>query len=118
MILKGKQLRQVIREEIEDVLKEDDITNIIPKVPDYKGYDMSKSGGKIDQYLFTVPNNADGIDRIRKVKEALRGFYTFRLRGRHHDRKSVLGDKYRPGSENDIPLKQAEYIAVYVYAKN
>ena len=107
--MKTTDLRQIIREEIKKVIKEDNF-ELTPK-------DINSQQGRSDSYLFTVENDEEGRQRIQRAKEALNQFFKFRVRGRHHDRKDVLGDKYKPGTQNDIPLAQAEYLAVYVDPK-
>jgi hypothetical protein len=40
-----------------------------------------------------------------------------RPRGRHSNRKSVLGHSWRAGTQNDIPWKQAERVSFYLISK-
>ena len=101
-------LRKIIKEEILNILKEDDF-----KFSD----DTNRVSNQSASYLFTVPNDKEGIEKIKRVKDNLSDIFTFRIRGRHHDRKEVLGTEYRPGRQNDIPVQQAEYLAVYVDPK-
>lgn len=102
-------VRKIIKEEIKNAINEDDF--------EMSGQGLFPEGDRVDRYLFTVENNQDGLNRIRRAKEALSSIFKFQLRGRHHDRKEVLGDKWRPGVQNDIPVRDAEYIAVYVDPK-
>jgi len=106
--MKKVDLRKIIREEIVKILKEDDFKF---------SNDTDETKYRSASYLFTVPNDEEGRDRIERAKETLSDIFTFRVRGRHHDRKELLGSKYRPGIKNDVPLKDAEYLAVYVYPK-
>ncbi len=106
--MKSSNIRKIIREEIINVLKENDF-----RFSD----DTDRVSNKSTSYLFTVPNDKEGIERIKKVKDALSDIFTFRIRGRHHDRKELLGTEYRPGTQNDVPVKQAEYLAVYIDPK-
>lgn len=62
-------------------------------------------------YITTVNNDAQGLKIIQDLKRVLN--CPLRLRGRHNNRKSALGDKYRRGSENAIPLSLAQKIAIY-----
>jgi hypothetical protein len=45
----------------------------------------------------------------------LAGIYgcSIRPRGRHSDRKKVLGSKWRKWSQNDIPWRKAETVTFY-----
>ena len=106
--MNNKDLRKIIKEEILNILKEEDF-----KFSD----DTDRVSNTSTSYLFTVQNDKDGIERIKKAKDALSDIFTFRIRGRHHDRKEILGTAYQPGRQNDIPLQQAEYLAVYVDPK-
>lgn len=110
MKIKESTLRKIVTEEIQSVVTEFDIDG-----SNYVDKNMRQDTTK--RYLFTVANDADGIDRIKRMKDAMKPYFTFQLRGRHHDRKEVLGDKWKPGVQNDVPLRDAEYIAVYVDPK-
>lgn len=110
MTVKESQLRSLIREELDRALSEDEME--FQGDPNY-----GNRGEKINTYLFTVANNTEGRNRIKMAKDALSPFFTFRVRGRHHNRKEVLGSKYIPGRQNDIPLDKAEYLAVYAVPK-
>lgn len=107
--MKESDVRQMIKEEIKNVITEDDF--------EMSGHGLFPEGDRVDRYLFTVENTQEGLGRIRRAKEALSSIFKFQLRGRHHDRKEVLGDKWRAGKQNDIPVRDAEYIAVYVDPK-
>lgn len=107
--MKTADLRNIIREEIKKVIREDNF-ELTPK-------NIDSQQGRSDSYLFTVENDEEGRQRIQRAKEALNQFFKFRVRGRHHDRKEVMGDKWRPGQQNDVPVAQAEYLAVYVEPK-
>ena len=97
------KVRDIIQEEIELAMNE---------FGDQSPHDVA--GNRSGNYLFTVDNDADGIEKIKAVKDTFNGIFKLRLRGRHHDRKTALGDKWEAGTQNDIPWKQAEKIAVYV----
>ena len=105
--MKKSQLKEIIREEILNILKEDE---------DFR-FDTGTDKKKSASYLFTVKNDDEGRKRIQTVKDNLRDIFDFRVRGRHHDRKELLGTKYQPGTQNDVPLDDAEYLAVYVDPK-
>jgi len=109
--MKQSDLIKMVKEEITSVLSEDG------DGIEFQDSTVQIGGSQHPAYLFTVPNNPDGIDRIKRAKDALKDIYTFKLRGRHHDRKELLGAKYIPGRNNEVPLKQAEFIAVYAYPK-
>ena len=98
-----ERIRKIIREEFELAIKE--FGDISPH--DIKG---NRSGN----YLFTVDNNPEGIKKIKAVKDTFEGIFKLRLRGRHSDRKTALGDKWEAGTQNDIPWRDSEKIAVYV----
>ena len=49
---------------------------------------------------------------LKKIVQNLYGGL-IKLRGRHSNRKLVLGNKWRRGSQNDIPWRLAEQIAFY-----
>jgi len=106
--MNNKDLRKIVKEEILSILKEEDF-----KFSD----DTDRVSNTSASYLFTVPNDRDGIEKIKRVKDNLSDIFTFRIRGRHHDRKEVLGTAYTKGRQNDIPVQQAEYLAVYVDPK-
>ncbi len=102
-------VKKIINEEIQNAINEDDF--------EMSGHGLFPDGDRTERYLFTVENNREGLDRIRRAKDALSTIFKFQLRGRHHDRKEILGDKWKPFSQNDVQLKDAEYIAVYVDPK-
>ena len=106
--MKNRDLKKIVKEEILNVLKENDF-----RFND----DTGRVSNRSTSYLFTVQNDDEGIQRIKKAKEALGDIFSFRIRGRHHDRKELLGTKYEPGKQNDVPVRQAEYLAVYVDPK-
>ena len=53
--------------------------------------------------------------QITAIKTMLESIYECRIRprGRHSDRKKVLGNRWRRWSQNDIPWRQAETVAFY-----
>ena len=57
--------------------------------------------------------------QIIAIKTMLESIYEcpIRPRGRHSDRKKVLGNRWRRWSQNDIPWKQAERVTFYKLAK-
>jgi len=74
--------------------------------------------------MMEVTANDEGLNFIKLLKESLnKKYYQLILRGRHSDRRSVLGDKFikrdegHYNSPNDIPLNKAERIAIYIYKK-
>lgn len=53
--------------------------------------------------------------QIIAIKTMLESIFGCRIRprGRHSDRKSVLGSGYRAGTQNDIPWRKAETVSFY-----
>ena len=53
--------------------------------------------------------------QIIAIKTLLESIYECRIRprGRHSDRKSVLGSRWRRMNQNDIPWRKAETVAFY-----
>lgn len=52
---------------------------------------------------------------IKRTLEAIYGTKRIRPRGRHSNRKLVLGAKWGTGVQNDIPWRMAERVAFYKY---
>jgi len=69
--------------------------------------------------LFEVPNTEEGRQWINYAKTVLnRKDYYIHLRGRHSNRKflySFLNKVYSVLGQNEVPLKFAERIAVYIH---
>jgi hypothetical protein len=68
-----------------------------------------------ERYIITVDNepNSKIYSVIEQIRETVG---PIRLRGRHSNRKelfSQLGWSYRPGSQNDVPWRYGERIAIY-----
>lgn len=69
--------------------------------------------------VFNVPNDIPGRKFIRYLKKYLnRDTYMVRVRGRHSNRKKVLGKNWDEFGQNDIQLKDAEKYGVYLDFKN
>ena len=53
--------------------------------------------------------------QIIAIKKMLEAIYEspIRPRGRHSDRKKVLGGKWRKWAQNDIPWRKAERVTFY-----
>ena len=53
--------------------------------------------------------------QIIAIKTMLESIFECRIRprGRHSDRKKVLGSGYRAGTQNDIPWRKAETVSFY-----
>ncbi len=53
--------------------------------------------------------------QITAIKTMLESIYGCRIRprGRHSDRKKVLGSKWHKWTQNDIPWRKAETVAFY-----
>ena len=90
------ELKKLIREQVKSILTESQIS---------------------DAFLTNVTNDDDGKKRIKAIKAIFSNEYSVRLRGRHSNRKEILGAKYQTGRQNDVPLDIAEYIGVYLYPK-
>lgn len=68
-------------------------------------------------YIATIPmKNVEQVIEVKKTLEQIFGWVV--LRGRHSDRKKVLGNRYYRGSQNDIPWRKAERIDIYLHPKN
>ena len=54
--------------------------------------------------------------QIMAIKKMLEAIFECRIRprGRHSNRKAVLGNAYRPGTQNDIPWRKAETVTFYL----
>ena len=57
--------------------------------------------------------------QIKAITKLLSAIYEspIRPRGRHSDRKKVLGYKWRKWSQNDIPWRMAETVSFYIVNK-
>lgn len=68
-------------------------------------------------YIATIPmKNVEQVIEVKKTLEQIFGWVV--LRGRHSNRKKLLGDNWRTHSQNDIPWRKAERIDVYLHPKN
>lgn len=68
-------------------------------------------------YITTIPmKNVEQVIEVKKTLEQIFGWVV--LRGRHPNRKKVLGDRYYRGAQNDIPWRKAQTIDVYLHPKN
>lgn len=68
-------------------------------------------------FIVRIPNT--GEDRVLETKRALESIFGWVvLRGRHRNRKAILGNEWRKYSQNDIPWRKAEFIDVYLHPKN
>jgi hypothetical protein len=57
--------------------------------------------------------------QIIAIKKMLEAIYKspIRPRGRHSDRKKVLGGRWRKWAQNDIPWRKAETVSFYIINK-
>ncbi len=57
--------------------------------------------------------------QIMAIKKMLEAIFECRIRprGRHSNRKAVLGNAYRVGTQNDIPWRMAETVTFYKLSK-
>lgn len=68
-------------------------------------------------YIATIPmKNVEQVIEVKKTLEQIFGWVV--LRGRHSDRKKVLGDRWYRGTQNDVPWRKAERIDIYLHPKN
>jgi hypothetical protein len=72
---------------------------------------------RTNTFIVRIPmKNIEQVIEVKKTLEQIFGWVV--LRGRHSDRKSVLGNKWYKWSQNDIPWRKAEYIDIYLHPKN
>ena len=68
-------------------------------------------------YIATIPmKNEEQVLEVKKVLEQIFGWVI--LRGRHSDRKNVLGNAWNVNRQNDIPWRKAQYIDIYLHHAN
>jgi hypothetical protein len=73
----------------------------------------------MSEKLLTVKFESEiQILSLKKLLSAMTGNGRIRPRGRHSDRKAVLGSKWRKWCQNDIPWRQAETVTFYLLDKN
>ncbi len=73
----------------------------------------------MSEKLLTVKFESEiQILSLKKLLSAMTGNGRILPRGRHSDRKAVLGNKWRKWSQNDIPWRQAETVTFYLLDKN
>jgi hypothetical protein len=66
--------------------------------------------------ILEVTYRSEGqILAIKNVLQQIYGTKRIRPRGRHSNRKSVLGNRWHRGTQNDIPWRIAERVAFYKY---
>lgn len=76
---------------------------------------MSKK--RTANYIVTIPmKNVEQVIEVKKTLEQIFGWLV--LRGRHRNRKKVLGDSWGSGIQNDIPWRKAQTIDIYLHPKN
>jgi hypothetical protein len=72
---------------------------------------------RTNTYIVTIPmKNEEQVIEVKKVLEQIFGWVV--LRGRHKDRKSILGNAWHKWTQNDIPWRMAQYIDIYLHPKN
>jgi len=104
--MKISELRKLIREEIIKIFEEDEI--------EY-GFDTAEEISN-SSFLFTVPNNTSGLEKIKRVKKNLSDIFDIKVVGRNTNKEDKLGTKYDK-NEKPIPMDEAKYLSVYVYPK-
>jgi len=68
-------------------------------------------------YITSADRKSD--EQILEIRKALESIFgPLRLRGRHPDRKSVLGSRWRRGAQNDVPWKLARRVDFYLHDSN
>lgn len=66
--------------------------------------------------ILEVTYRSEGqILAIKNVLQQIYGTKRIRPRGRHSNRKLVLGNSWMAGTQNDIPWRKAERVAFYKY---
>ena len=75
------------------------------------------AANRTSNYIATIPmKNEEQVLEVKKVLEQIFGWVT--LRGRHSDRKKVLGRSWSKSRQNDVPWRVAQYIDIYLHAAN
>lgn len=75
------------------------------------------AANRTSNYIATIPmKNEEQVLEVKKVLEQIFGWVT--LRGRHSDRKKVLGGRWSKSRQNDIPWRQSQYIDIYLHYAN
>jgi hypothetical protein len=75
------------------------------------------ASNRTSNYIATIPmKNEEQVLEVKKVLEQIFGWVT--LRGRHTDRKKVLGITWSKSRQNDIPWRKAQYIDIYLHHAN
>ena len=75
------------------------------------------AANRTSNYIATIPmKSEEQVMEVKKVLEQIFGWVT--LRGRHSDRKKVLGRSWSKSRQNDIPWRQSEYIDIYLHSAN
>lgn len=68
-------------------------------------------------FIATIPmKNVEQVIEVKKTLEQIFGWVV--LRGRHSDRKKVLGGSWSKSRQNDIPWRKAQRIDIYLHPKN
>jgi len=68
-------------------------------------------------YIATIPMTTESEVLMQKAL-LVQIFGWVVLRGRHKDRKKVLGNRWRKWAQNDVPWRLADRIEVYLHPKN
>ena len=75
------------------------------------------ASNRTSNYIATIPmKNEEQVLEVKKVLEQIFGWVT--LRGRHSDRKKVLGRSWSKSRQNDVPWRQSQYIDIYLHSAN
>jgi len=74
------------------------------------------ASNRTSNYIATIPmKSEEQVIEVKKVLEQIFGWVT--LRGRHSNRKSVV-KTWRKSRQNDVSWRNAEYVDIYLHAKN
>lgn len=65
---------------------------------------------RTSRYLMTIVNDVNASTTIQMLKDQ---YGRLKLRGRHSNRKQILGNAWNVGKINDVPIDKAEKIAIY-----
>ena len=75
------------------------------------------AANRTPNYIATIPmKSEEQVLEVKKVLEQIFGWVT--LRGRHNNRKKVLGSSWSKSRQNDVPWRNATYIDIYLHSAN
>lgn len=68
--------------------------------------------------VMSVPTNREGLFFLELLRKYALPEWQVTFRGRHSDRRRLLGLRYEQGRQNDVRLGDAETIGVYFDRKD